>query len=103
MRINATHPWATTPLREDILRRMRKMMRIPPKVTAQRRGGNPCGVGIGLSTGSIRIFGSKSEETSVEGNLSRITDLWEKKHHLKDTRIRMGESPIALGAAFKKA
>ena len=91
MRIDATHPWATTPLREDILRRMRKKMRIPPKVTAQRRGGNPCGVGIGLSTGSMRISGSKSEESSVEGNLSRITNLGEKKHHLENTQIRMGD------------
>ena len=88
MRIDATHPWATTPLREDILRKMRKMMRIPPKVTAHRIGGNPCGVGIGLTTGSMRIFGSKGED---EVNLSWITDLWEENHHLENLRIRMGD------------
>lgn len=86
-----THPCATTPLREDILRRMRKKMSNPAKVTAQSRGGNPCGLGIGLGTGSMRIFGSKGEESSVEANLARITDLWEKNRHLQNTRVRMDD------------
>ena len=49
-------------------------MRMPRTVTAQRTGGNPCGGGIGLDTGSMRTSGRKDEGSSVEAAVVQRTD-----------------------------